>query len=84
MIIHMQQAWNDVGEAQSQLRLAQQSIKQARENLRIYTDTYRAGTATMSDLLQAQLLYQQSRDRATDAYISLQTALLNYRQATGQ
>ena len=84
MIINMQQTWNDVTKAQNQLKLAQQSIEQARENLRIYTNTYRAGTATMSDLLQAQLLYQQSRDRATDAYIALQTALLNYRQATGQ
>lgn len=84
MIINMQQTWNDVTKAQNQLKLAQQSIEQARENLRIYTNTYRAGTATMSDLLQAQLLYQQSRDRATDAYIALQTALLSYRQATGQ
>lgn len=84
MMINMQQTWNNVQEAQSQLLIARQSIEQARENLRIYTDTYRAGTATMSDLLQAQLLYQQSCDRATDAYIALQTALLNYRQATGQ
>ena len=82
--IRMQKAWNDVTEAQSQLDLARQSIEQAAENLRIHRDTYQAGTSTMSDLLQAQLLYQQTLDQRTDAYIALQTALLDYRHATGQ
>ena len=84
LTIRMQKARNDVEEAQSQLDLAQQSIEQAAENLRIHRDTYQAGTATMSDLLQAQLLYQQTLDQRTDAYIALQTALLDYRHATGQ
>jgi outer membrane protein TolC len=84
LTIRMQKARNDVEEAQSQLDLAQQSIDQAAENLRIHRDTYQAGTATMSDLLQAQLLYQQTLDQRTDAYIALQTALLDYRHATGQ
>lgn len=82
--IRQQKAYNDVAEAQSQLDLAQQSIQQAAENLRIQRDTYQAGTSTMSDLLQAQLLYQQTLDQRTDAYIALQTALLDYRHATGQ
>ena len=38
----------------------------------------------MSDLLEAQLLYQQSLDRRTDAYADYQTKLLEYRQVTGQ
>ena len=37
----------------------------------------------MSDLLEAQLLYQQSLDRRTDAYADYQNKLLEYRQATG-
>lgn len=81
--IRMQKAWNDVVEAQSQLALTQRSIEQAAENLRIQRDTYRAGTSTMSDLLQAQLLEQQARDQHTDAFIALQNARLAYRQATG-
>ena len=82
--IRMQKAWNDVQEAQSQLALAQNSIGQAEENLRIQRNTYRAGTSTMSDLLQAQLLQQQALDQRTDAFIALQNAHLAYRQATGQ
>jgi hypothetical protein len=38
----------------------------------------------MSDLLEAQLLYQQSLDRRTDAFANYQNKLLEYRQVTGQ
>jgi len=44
----------------------------------------KAGTSKMSDLLEAQLLYQQSLDRRTDAYADYQNKLLEYRQSTGQ
>ncbi len=82
--IRAEKAWNDVTEASSQITLAKNSIEQATENLRLQTDTYHAGTSTMSDLLEAQLLLQQARDKHTDACIALQNALLAYRQATGQ
>ena len=81
--IRVQKASNDVVEAQSQLALAGQSVAQATENLRIQRNTYRAGTSTMTDLLQAQLLLQQAQDQRTDAFIALQNARLAYRQATG-
>lgn len=81
--IRMQKAWNDVEESLQQLQIAQRSIEQAEENLRLNRDYYRAGTSKMSDLLEAQLLYQQSLDRRTDAYADYQTQLLEYRQATG-
>lgn len=82
--IRMQNAWNNVEESRQQLRIAQLSIEQAEENLRLNRDYYKAGTSKMSDLLEAQLLYQQSLDKHTDAYADLQNKLLEYRQATGQ
>ena len=82
--IRMQNAWNKVEEAYQQLQLAQRSIEQAEENLRLNRDYYRAGTSRMSDLLEAQLLYQQSLDRRTDAFADYQNILLEYRQAIGQ
>ena len=81
--IRMQNAWNSVVESRLQLDIAQRSIEQAEENLRLNRDYYRAGTSKMSDLLEAQLLYQQSLDRRTDAYADYQNKLLEYRQATG-
>ena len=82
--IRMQNAWNNVQEAYQQLQLAQHSIEQSEENLRLNRDYYRAGTSKMSDLLEAQLLYQQALDRRTDAYADYHNKLLEYRQASGQ
>ena len=82
--IRMQNAWNNVEESRQQLQIALRSIEQAEENLRLNRDYYKAGTSKMSDLLEAQLLYQQSLDRRTDAFADYQNKLLEYRQATGQ
>ena len=59
-------------------------VEQVSLFLRLNRDYYRAGTSKMSDLLEAQLLYQQALDRRTDAYADYQNKLLEYRQATGQ
>ena len=82
--IRMQAAWNSVEESFQQLVLAEKSIVQAGENLRLNRDYYRAGTSQMSDLLEAQLLYQQTLDKRTDAYADHQRSLLAYRHASGQ
>lgn len=82
--IRMQNARNSVVEATEQLTIAQRSIQQAEENLRLYRNYYRAGTCTMSNLLEAQMLYQQALDKYTDAYADLQNKLLEYRQSIGQ
>ncbi len=81
--IRMQNAWNSVTEASQQLAIAQRSIEQSKENLRLNREFYRAGTSKMSDLLEAQLLYQQALDRRTDAFADYQNKLLEYRQSVG-
>ena len=82
--IRMQNAWNEVEESYQQLLLTQRSIEQAEENLRLNRNYYKAGISKMSDLLEAQMLYQQSLNRRTDAHADLQLRLLEYKQATGQ
>ena len=81
--IRAQNACNAAEEARQQLLLAQRSIDQSTENLRLHRDYYRAGTSRMSDLLEAQLLYQQSLDKYTDAFALYQLKLLEYHQAIG-
>ena len=83
-MIRMQKAYNDVEEARQQLDIAQRSIEQAEENLRLNRNFYQAGTSKMSDLLEAQLLYQQARDKQTDAIANYYNKRLEYRQAIGQ
>jgi len=84
LIIRMQNAWNGVEEAYSQMQLAQQSIEQATENLRVNRDLYSTGLSKMSDLLEAQLLYQQACDKHTDAFVECQNKILEYRQSIGE
>ena len=81
--IRMQNAHNSVIEAYEQLLLAEKGIEQAAENLRLNRDFYKAGTCTMSNLLEAQLLYQQAQDSRTDAWANYQNRLLDYQQASG-
>ena len=82
--IRMQNAWNGVQESYQQLQLSQRGIEQAEENLRLNRDYYRAGTSRMADLLEAQLLYQQTCDKHTDALADHQIKLVEYRHAIGQ
>ena len=80
----MQNAWNGVEEAYNQMQLAQLSIEQATENLRVNRDQYSVGLSKMSDLLEAQLLYQQACDKRTEAFIEYQNRMLDYRQSIGE
>lgn len=68
LIINMQNTWNAMSDAYKQVEIAMESIGQASKNLRLQTDYYQAGTCTMSDLLEAQALYQQSRDKYVESY----------------
>ena len=78
----MQRIWTEVENAYKNLKLARKSIEQSEENLRINTDLYNAGTSTMSDLIQAQSQYQQSRNSYVDAYSALEIQILAYKIAT--
>lgn len=82
--IRMQQSWNELNEARLHITIAERGIEQARENLRVMRDYYNAGVNKMSDLLEAQLLYQQALDSRTDAFVAYQIKSLQYRQATAQ
>lgn len=84
IVISIRKAWNDVSEAYEQLTIAQSSIEQSQENLRLSTDYYQAGTVAMSDLLDAQTLYQQSRDQYVEAYTRYAVRLRDYLQKTGR
>ena len=64
--------------------IAARSIGQSAENLRLQTDYYAAGTCSMSDLLDAQTLYRQSRDRYVEAWAQYEIKKREYLQATGR
>lgn len=80
----MQKAWIDLQDAYKQILIARTSIEQSTENLRLNNDYYSAGTSTMSDLLDAQTMFQQSRDKYVDAYAQFRIKTVEYLQATGR
>lgn len=82
--IRMMKSWNDFNDAFRQTEIAVQSKEQAAENLRLNRNYYDAGTSTMSDLLKAQALYQQSCDGFVDAFTQYQIKRLEYIQNSGQ
>ena len=55
-----------------------------RENLRENRSFYEAGTAPLTDLLDAETLYTQSRDNFTSACAAYRTSLARYLRVTGR
>ena len=84
LVIRMRNAWNAMNDAYQQVKIAIESIGQAEENLRLQSDYYQAGTCTMSDLLEAQALYQQSRDKYVKSYSQYEVKKREYLLATGR
>ena len=84
LLIQMQKLWNDVEESYKQVKLAEESVVTATENVRLNINYYQAGTTTLSDLLDSQLLLQQSRNQHTDAYTQYLIKQTQYLQATGR
>lgn len=84
LVLRMQNAWNALNNAYKQIGIARLTIEQAEENLRMNKDLYSAGTCTMTDLLEAQTLYQQGRDKYVEAFTEYEIKKREYLQATGR
>ncbi|MEN6618182.1 MAG: TolC family protein [Rikenellaceae bacterium] len=84
LTVDIQQRWNELQESYKQIMLAEKSISSATENLRLNENCYKAGTTSISDLLDAQTLFQQSKDQYSDACTEYKQKLTRYLQATGR
>lgn len=82
MTVETNQVWNELVEAHKQILLAESSIQSATENLRMVNDSYKSGVVPLTDLLDAQVLFQQSKNLYSDAYSVYQIKVLKYRQIT--
>lgn len=60
---------------------AEKSLAQAKENLKVTTDNWDAGITGMSDLLEAQSVYQGALDSLTEAKCNYQISIAKYLQA---
>ncbi|MEI6454787.1 MAG: TolC family protein [bacterium] len=84
LILQIRQYWFDLTEAYKQIEVISESLGQAGENLRINSDNFNAGTVNISDMLEAQVLMQQTRNRFAEVLSDYHIALTKYKQATGR
>ncbi|MBD5358752.1 MAG: TolC family protein [Bacteroides sp.] len=84
LIVRMHSAWSEFNNSYNQISVAIESIEQSRENLRLAQQRYIAGTISMTDLLEAQALYQQSCDKYADSYADYCVKRVIYLQSTGR
>lgn len=82
--LKMQQSWNLLTESYKQITLAESAVRESQENLRMQRNNYNTGVSSLSELLDAQSLFQTSRNRYTDACIDYQIKVTQYLQNTGR
>ena len=82
--LQIEKAWSDMEESWQQIMIAQEAISQAKENLKITTDNYQAGMIGISDLLEAQALYQSACDNLTGAKCNYKIQMAGYIKVTGK
>jgi multidrug efflux pump len=81
--LQIEKAWTDLQESWQQIKIAEEAIGQARENLKITNDNYNAGTIGISDLLEAQAIFQNTCDNLTEARCSYMIKMAEYMRVTG-
>ena len=82
--IDIQSAWANLRNAYQQIGVARTSVEQAAENLRLSTMQYRAGTETITSLLEAETLNRQALNSLNEAHADYQKCLAIYRLKSGQ
>lgn len=84
MTLELQQARNNWEESQTEVELTQLALRQAAENMRLSRSNYDAGLEPLSDLLEAQALWQKAAADAVEAQCQQLLAHTRYLKAAGQ
>lgn len=84
LLLQMQNVKNELDNAYQQILLAKEAVEQATENLRLNNNFYKAGTVTLTDVLDAQTLLQQNRDKYTEAHSAYGQKRIEYLLVTGR
>ena len=83
MQLELAQAANNYSEAQTELNLTRRSLQQAEENMRLARQQYDHGMEPLSQLLEAQALWQQASADLVEAKCQLQIAYTKLLKAQG-
>ena len=83
MQLELAQAGNNYTEAQTELSITERNLQQAEENMRLARQQYEVGTEPLSQLLDAQALWQQASANRVKAQCQLQVAYTKLLKAQG-
>jgi outer membrane protein TolC len=83
MVLEVQKAYKELIESHQQVSIAEKSLEEAGEYLRVTSDNYEAGLVSTSDMLEAQVIYQQAEDARNDALCTIQIKLAYYLKSVG-
>ncbi|MBW7841179.1 MAG: TolC family protein [Ignavibacteriales bacterium] len=84
LLLQIEKSWQDLNDAYKQYLLSKESKTQAEENFKVNEDSYKNGISTVSDLLEAQALLQQTQDQLTEAKANYIVKKTTYLQVTGR
>lgn len=76
--------WYDMQDQLTQISYAKDDLEQATENLKVNQDNYKAGLATISEVLDAQTAYQQASSTVATAFADFQIRLAIYNYVTAK
>lgn len=84
MLLELTQAANNLDEARFECELSERSLEQAEENMKVSGKQYEVGFETLSDHLEAQVMWQQAYQTKVDAHFQLYVCYVAYLKAAGQ
>ncbi len=82
--LQMEKIWTEVNETWRQIAIMRETAIQAEENLKVNQIGYISGVVTLSDLLEAQALFQETADKLIEAETQYKLAVTTYLQITGR
>jgi outer membrane protein TolC len=84
MSLDLRKRADELEEAGLELQMKRQNLQQSEENLRISRKAYAVGNQTLSDLLTAQLLWQQSFADFVEAKFEQNIKYVMWQKAAGK
>ncbi len=84
MNLDLQRHANNVDEARLELQLRKRNLEQCEENLRVSRSAYSVGMETLSDLLTAQVLWQEAYAELVESRYQVKVKMMKWRKAAGK
>lgn len=83
LLLQIRKFWMDLTSSWEQLQVAQESVKTAESSVYKLASYYKAGLATLTELLQAQAQWQQAKEQYIDQQIAYKVAMEAYLDRVG-